>query len=157
MIKTNNNRASLVAQCQRIHLPMQETRVRSLVWKIPHAWEQLLPRSTATELVLQSRGTAAPEAPSLSAALCHERSPATRSLRTELERSPCSLQPARSPRGNESAQPQVNAQIKQSKNNEKSPRQADPTHFFQLQVRFPPHKHGSGSWQSTAGDSGLHT
>ena len=41
--------ASLVTQWLRICLPMQGTRVRALVWKIPHAAEQMGPWATATE------------------------------------------------------------------------------------------------------------
>ena len=41
--------ASLVAQWLRICLPMQGTRVRALVWKIPHAAERLGPWATITE------------------------------------------------------------------------------------------------------------
>ena len=47
--------ASLVAQWCRIRLPVQETWLRSPIWKIPHALEQLSPCTTATEaLVLYS-------------------------------------------------------------------------------------------------------
>ena len=35
IIKKSTNRASLVAQWSRIRLPMQGTRVRSLVWEDP--------------------------------------------------------------------------------------------------------------------------
>ena len=42
-------RTSLVAQWLRICLPMQETWVRSLVWKTPHVAEQLSPCTTTTE------------------------------------------------------------------------------------------------------------
>ena len=38
-----------MAQWLRIRLPMQGTRVRALVWKIPHAAEQLSPCATTTE------------------------------------------------------------------------------------------------------------
>ena len=41
--KKNGGRASLVAQWLRIYLLMQGTRVQALVWKIPHATEQLGP------------------------------------------------------------------------------------------------------------------
>ena len=41
--------ASLVAQWLRIHLPMQGTRVPSLVREDPHAAEQLSPWATTTE------------------------------------------------------------------------------------------------------------
>ena len=41
--------ASLVAQWLRIRLPMQGTRVRALVRKIPHAAEQLSPCAATTE------------------------------------------------------------------------------------------------------------
>ena len=43
------SRASLVAQWLGIHLPMQGTRVRALVRKIPYAAEQLSPWATTTE------------------------------------------------------------------------------------------------------------
>ena len=39
----------LVAQWEGIHLPMQETRVQSLVRDDPHTMEQLRPCATATE------------------------------------------------------------------------------------------------------------
>ena len=39
----------LVVQWLRISLPLQGTWVRSLVWKIPHAVEQLRPWATTTE------------------------------------------------------------------------------------------------------------
>ena len=41
--------ASLVIQWLGIHLPMQGTRVRSLVWEIPHAAGQLSLGTTTTE------------------------------------------------------------------------------------------------------------
>ena len=41
--------ASLVVQWLRICLPMQGTRVRALVWEIPHAAEQLGPCVTTAE------------------------------------------------------------------------------------------------------------
>ena len=44
----------MVAQWLRIHLPMQGTRVLALVWKIPHAVEQLSPCATTTEPELYS-------------------------------------------------------------------------------------------------------
>ena len=44
--------ASLMAQWLRIHLPMQGTRVQSLVWENPHAAEQLSPCTTTTEPAL---------------------------------------------------------------------------------------------------------
>ena len=43
---------SLVVQWLRIQLPMQVTRVQALVWKIPHAAEQLSPCATITEPAL---------------------------------------------------------------------------------------------------------
>ena len=44
---------SLVAQWLRIHLPMEGTRVQSLVREeIPHAAEQLSPCATTTEPAL---------------------------------------------------------------------------------------------------------
>ena len=48
-VRNNTYGASLVAQWLRIHLPMQGTRVRALVRKIPRAAEQLSPCATATE------------------------------------------------------------------------------------------------------------
>ena len=45
----NSWRTSLVAQWLRIRLPMQETWVRSLVWKIPHDAGQLSSCTTTTE------------------------------------------------------------------------------------------------------------
>ena len=42
------NRASLVAQWERIYLPVQETQVRSLTWKIPCAVGQLGPCTTTS-------------------------------------------------------------------------------------------------------------
>ena len=44
--------APLVAQWLRIRLPMQTTRVRCLMGKIPHAAEQLSPYTTTTEPAL---------------------------------------------------------------------------------------------------------
>ena len=51
-------RASLVAQWQRIHLPVQETRDPSLVQEAPTCAKHLRPCSTTTEPVLWSPGTA---------------------------------------------------------------------------------------------------
>ena len=48
--------AFLVAQWQRITLPMQETQVRPLIHKIPRTAEQLSPCSTRTEPALESPG-----------------------------------------------------------------------------------------------------
>ena len=50
--------AFLVAQWQRITLPMQETQVRPLIHKIPRTAEQLSPCSTRTEPALESPGAA---------------------------------------------------------------------------------------------------
>ena len=47
-ILKSNNRASLVVQWLRIHLPMQGT-LEPWSRKIPHAMEQLSPRATTTE------------------------------------------------------------------------------------------------------------
>ena len=46
------SRTSLVVQWLRIHLPMQGTRGRSLVWEDPHAEEQLSPCTTTPEHAL---------------------------------------------------------------------------------------------------------
>ena len=46
---------------KEIFLPMEETRLWSLLWEIPHALEQLSPYTTTTEPVLQSLGTATTE------------------------------------------------------------------------------------------------
>ena len=53
--------AFLVAQWQRITLPMQETQVRPLIHKIPRTSEQLSPCSTRTEPALESPGAARTE------------------------------------------------------------------------------------------------
>ena len=53
-VKKSSERASLVEQWLRIHLPMQGTRVRALVGKIPRAAEQLSPCATTTEPALYS-------------------------------------------------------------------------------------------------------
>ena len=53
---------SPVAQWLRIRLPMQGTRVRALVRKIPHAAEQLSPCAATTEPALQSPRATTPEA-----------------------------------------------------------------------------------------------
>ena len=52
-----SSRASLVAQWQRICLPMQETRVQSLIRGDPTAAEQLSLRATTIEPVLWRLGT----------------------------------------------------------------------------------------------------
>ena len=55
--------ASLVVQWVRIHLPMQETWVQSLVQRVwDDASEQLSPGRTATEPLLQTPGAATTEA-----------------------------------------------------------------------------------------------
>ena len=65
--------ASLVAQWMKIHLPMQETQVQSLVQKIPHALEQLNPCTTTCEPVLKGLWVATTEP------VCHNYlSPSTR-------------------------------------------------------------------------------
>ena len=46
---------SLEAQRFRVHLPMQETWVRSLVQEDPHAKGQLSPSATTTESMFQKR------------------------------------------------------------------------------------------------------
>ena len=46
------DRASLVSQWLRIHLPMQGTWIRALVQEDPHAMEQLSPCATTTEPAL---------------------------------------------------------------------------------------------------------
>ena len=51
-------RASLVAQWQRIHLPVQETRDPSLVQEAPTCTKYLSPGSTTTEPVLWGPGAA---------------------------------------------------------------------------------------------------
>ena len=51
-----------MVQWLRICLPMQGTQVQSLIEKIPHAADQLSPRDTTVEPVLQSPGAAATEA-----------------------------------------------------------------------------------------------
>ena len=50
--KKKKKKTFLVAQWMRICLAVQKTRVRSLVWKIPHAMEQLSSCTTNTEPVL---------------------------------------------------------------------------------------------------------
>ena len=52
--KNGGIRTFLVAKWIRICLPMQETWVPSLVWKIPHALEQLSLCTTTTESVLHN-------------------------------------------------------------------------------------------------------
>ena len=47
-------RTSLVVQLVRIHLAMQGTPVRPLVWEDPTGLEQLNPCVTTTEAVLKS-------------------------------------------------------------------------------------------------------
>ena len=50
-----------MAQWLRTHLPMQETWVQSLLWKIPHATQQLSPCATTSEPVLDGLGDATTE------------------------------------------------------------------------------------------------
>ena len=52
--QTKNMRTSLVVQLVRIHLAMQGTPVRPLVWEDPTGPEQLNPCATTTEAVLKS-------------------------------------------------------------------------------------------------------
>ena len=54
--------ASLVAQWERIHLPLQETWVWSLIWEDPTYLEQLSLCTTNTEPVSQSLGALTTEA-----------------------------------------------------------------------------------------------
>ena len=71
---------SLVVQWLRIRLPVQGTRVQALVWKIPHAAEQLSPCATT------------PEPVHLEPVLCNKRSHRDQSPHTAMKSSPHSPQ-----------------------------------------------------------------
>ena len=64
--------ASLVAQWQRIHLPVQKTRDPSLVQEVPTCTKQLSP--CTTEPVLWSPGTKLLSPHTLEPLLCNKRS-----------------------------------------------------------------------------------
>ena len=99
--KTVSWGASMVDQWWRICLPMQETRVRSLIWEDPTCLGASKPMShnyRAWAPQLQSPHVTTTEA-GVPQSLC----PTTReaatmtSLNTAIENSPCSLQPENSP------------------------------------------------------------
>ena len=66
--------ASLVAQWQRIHLPVQETLDPSLVKEAPTCTKHLNLCTTTTEPVLWGSGTTTTKPTHPSAMLCNERS-----------------------------------------------------------------------------------
>ena len=67
-------RAFLVVRWSRILLPMQRTRVQSLLWKDPTPWGELSPCATTTEPVFQSPGVSTTEPK-----YCNYSSPSTQS------------------------------------------------------------------------------
>ena len=66
--------ASLVAQWQRIHLPVQKTRDSSLVQEDPTCKKHLSPCIITTEPVLWSPGTATTRPHTIEPGLCNDRS-----------------------------------------------------------------------------------
>ena len=104
----------MVAQWLRIRLPVQETRVRSLVWKIPHAAVQLSLCTTTVEPALQASGTAMTEAQMPRVQAPQQEATPVRRPSTSMKSISCSLQLEKSPCSNEDpAQPKINKIVKE--------------------------------------------
>ena len=100
--KNRTTRTSLMVQCLRIYLPVQETQVWFLVWEVPtccRAAELMLHKYWTCALELGSRNSWCPNAlePMLPSLQCEARAP-------QLEGRACSPQLEKDP-----AQPKINS------------------------------------------------